>query len=220
MRRPLVGLMLAAMLGLGLAGCSGDDGAQGPPGPQGPAGPAGPTGPSAPGPTGSATGDLTGTISSIAIDSAAGQTITVTFSLKDAAGLPVVGAETKNFEFHVAKLIPGTTSKPTVWQSYINSSVGTSVRVLRANAERAKPVPVAGSPGVYTYKFCTPLAAVASFIYYGSGSQPAGTCSSTVVANSGALSGAAWDAVRPTIDVAYNANATTRLAIAGREGHR
>jgi OmcA/MtrC family decaheme c-type cytochrome len=154
----------------------------------------------------------------VAIDGAAGQTITVTFSLKDKAGLAVVGAEAKNFEFHVAKLIPGTTSKPTAWQSYINSSVGTSVRVLRANAERAKPVPVAGSPGVYTYKFCTPLASVASFIYYGSGTEPSGSCASTVVSRSGTLSGAAWDAVRPTIDVAYNANATTRLAISGRDG--
>ncbi len=50
MRRSMIGLMLAAMLGLGLAGCSGDDGAQGPPGAQGPAGPEGPAGP--PGPSG------------------------------------------------------------------------------------------------------------------------------------------------------------------------
>jgi OmcA/MtrC family decaheme c-type cytochrome len=210
--------MLAAALGLGLAGCSGDDGAQGPAGPQGPQGDQGPAGPPAPGPTGSATGDLTGTVSSIAIDSAAGQKITVTFSLKDAAGLAVVGAEQKNFEFHVAKLIPGTTAQPTSWQSYINSSVGSTVRVLRANAERGKPTAVAGSPGVYTYTFCTPLASVASFIYYGSGSEPAGSCSTTAVSTSGVLSGAAWDAVKGSIDVAYNANATTRLAIAGRDG--
>jgi OmcA/MtrC family decaheme c-type cytochrome len=214
-------LVLAAMLGIGLVGCSGDDGAPGatgPQGPTGPAGPTGPTGPAAPGPSGSATGDLTGTITAITIDSAAGQKITVTFTLKDAAGLPVEGAEAKNFEFHVAKLIPATTAKPASWQSYINSSVSGSAKVLRANAERAKPTAVAGSTGTYKYTFCTPLASVASFQYYGSGTEPAGSCSSTVVANAGVLSGAAWDAIKGTLDLAYSANATTRLAIAGRDG--
>ena len=137
MRKSLLGLALAAILGVGLVGCSGDDGAPGatgPQGPQGPQGPAGPTGPAAPGPSGSATGDLTGAITAITIDSAAGQKITVTFTLKDAAGLPVAGAEAKNFEFHVAKLIPATTAKPASWQSYINSSVSGSAKVLRATA--------------------------------------------------------------------------------------
>ncbi len=220
MRRPLVGLMLAAMLGLGLAGCSGDDGAQGPPGPQGPAGPAGPPGPSAPGPTGSATGDLTGTLSAVTIDSAAGQKVTVTFSLKDAEGLAVVGAEAKNFEFHISKLIPATSDKPAYWQSYVNRSdqEGSGAKVIAGGTERGKPTAVAGSPGVYTYTFCTPLGAVASFIYYGSGNEPAGSCSSTAVGNAGAISSPAWDAIKGTLDLAFNANATTRVAIAGRDG--
>ena len=221
MRKPLLGLVLAAMLGVGLVGCSGDDGpagAQGPTGPAGPTGPTGPSGPPAPGPSGSADGDLTGTITAITVDSAAGQKITVTFTLKDAAGLPVAGAEAKNFEFHVAKLIPGTAAKPTSWQSYINSSVSGNAKVLRANAERAKPTAVAGSTGTYKYTFCTPLASVASFQYYGSGTEPAGSCSSTVIANAGVLSGAAWDAIKGTLDLAYNPSATTRLAIAGRDG--
>jgi OmcA/MtrC family decaheme c-type cytochrome len=212
--------MLAAMLGLGLAGCSGDDGAQGPPGPQGPAGPAGPPGPPAPGPTGSATGDLTGTVSAVTIDSAAGQKVTVTFSLKDAAGLAVVGAEAKNFEFHISKLIPATSAKPAYWQSYVNRSdqEGSGPAVLAGGTERGKPTAVAGSPGVYTYTFCTPLGAVASFIYYGSGNEPAGSCSAAAVGNAGPISGPAWDAIKGTLDLAFNASATTRVAIAGRDG--
>jgi len=211
------------MLGVGLVGCSGDDGAQGPAGtqgPAGPAGPAGPTGPAAPGPSGSATGDLSGTISAISIDSSAGQKVTVTFSLKDAAGLAVVGAEAKNFEFHLSKLIAATTSKPAYWQSYINRSdqEGAGARVLAGGGERGKPTAVAGQTGVYRYTFCTPLAAVASFQYYGSGTEPAGSCSSTVVENAGPLSGAAWDSIKGTLDLAFSPASTTRLAIAGRDG--
>jgi OmcA/MtrC family decaheme c-type cytochrome len=214
-----VALLAGALLGA----CSGDDGAQGPagaPGPQGPAGPPGPPGPGVTPPPGSPAGDLTGTIQSIAVDSAAGQKVTVTFALKDAAGLAVVGAEAIDFEFGITKLIPATTSKPAYWQSYVNRSVQTNsnpgVRVLAAGVERGKPAAVAGQPGVYTYTMCTPLAAVATFQYYGSGSEPQGSCSTTAVGTAGALSGAGWDAVKGSLDLAYNASATTRLVIAGR----
>jgi OmcA/MtrC family decaheme c-type cytochrome len=144
----------------------------------------------------------------------------VTFTLKDSAGLAVAGAEAKNFEFHLAKLIPASTTKPTYWQSYINRSdqEGTGAKVIAGGAERGKPVAVAGSTGTYKYTFCTPLAAVASFQYYGSGTEPAGSCSSTVVANAGVINSAAWNALKGTLDLAYNANASTRLAIAGRDG--
>jgi hypothetical protein len=220
MRKSFYVLGMALALSLGLAGCGGDDGAAGAPGAQGPAGPPGPPGPGAASPTGSPTGDLTGTIQAITIDSAAGQKVTVTFALKDAAGNPVVGAEAVDFEFGLAKLVPATTAKPASWQSYVNRSVQTNsnpgVRVLAAGVERGKPTVVAGETGVYRYTMCTPLASVAAFQYYGSGSEPAGSCSTTAVATSGALSGAGWDAVRGSLDLAYNASATTRLVIAGR----
>lgn len=222
MRQTLLKLGAVAMVALGVVACSGDDGAQGPAGPAGPPGATGPTGPTGPGvtpPTGSATGSLTGTINSVTIDSAAGQKVTVTFTLKDADGNLVAGAQDKNFEFQLAKLIPATSTKPTNWQSYINrSDQEGGAKTFTGGAERGKPVAVAGQSGVYSYTFCTPLASVASFLYYGSGTEPAGSCDSTAVANAGVLSSAAWNAVRPTLNLAYDAAATTRLAILGRDG--
>jgi hypothetical protein len=90
--------------------------------------------------------------------------------------------------------------------------------VIAGGAERGKPTAVAGSPGVYRYTFCTPLAAVATFRYHGRGTEPAGNCPSTAVANSGVISIAAWDAFKGSLDLAASANATTRVAIAGRDG--
>jgi OmcA/MtrC family decaheme c-type cytochrome len=143
----------------------------------------------------------------------------VTFTLKDAAGLPVVGAETKGFDFHIAKLIPASATGPAHWQSYVNRSTrgfsGTGTNVFAATYERGSPVAVAGTPGTYTYTFCTPLATVATFQYYGSGTEPAGSCSTTAVSRSGQLAGAAWDGVKGGLDLAYSASATTRIAIAG-----
>lgn len=222
MNRPLRGWTLAALLTLGLAGCGGDDGAQGPAGPPGPTGPAGPgaappTVAVVPGNTAATATQYNGTLSSVTISSAGA--VTVTFSLTDTAGLPVTGAEVKNFEFQLAKLVPATVTKPAYWQSYINRSEqeGT-VKVFAGGAERGLPTAVANTPGAYTYTFCTPLTAVATFQYYGSGTAPAGSCSSTAVANAGVISSPAWDAIRPTLDLAYNPAATTRLAILGRDG--
>jgi OmcA/MtrC family decaheme c-type cytochrome len=219
MKRSWVRLGACIALALSLAACSGDDGAAGPAGPPGPQGPSGPQGPGAPGPAGSATGDLTGRITAISIDGAAGQRLTVTFSLQDAAGLAVAGAETKNFEFQLAKQVAANNARPAYWQSYINRSdqEGSGPAVFAGAPERGMPTPVAGQPGVYSYTFCTPLAAVATFQYYGSGAgEPAG-CAARV-ANAGAISGAAWDAFRPTLNLAYDAAATTRLTIVGRDG--
>jgi OmcA/MtrC family decaheme c-type cytochrome len=161
--------------------------------------------------------DYVGTLSSVTISPAGA--VTVNFSLTDTAGMPVTGAEVKNFEFQIAKLVPATATKPAYWQSYINRSEqeGT-VKTFTGGAERGKPVAVAGTPGAYTYTFCTPLAAVATFQYYGSGTEPAGSCSTTAVGRSGVIASPAWDAVRPTLDLAYNPAATTRLAILGRDG--
>lgn len=214
MKRPVLGWALAAMLVLGLAGC-GDDGDTGPAGPSGPPGPEGPPGQGVT-PTGSPTGQLNGSVSSVTID---GGTVTVRFTLKDGEGQSVAGAEEKNFEFQLAKLVPATTARPAYWQSYINrSSQGASAKVFVGGAERGKPTAVADSAGEYEYTFCTPLAAVASFQYYGSGTEPAGSCSSSVVSNSGEIGSAAWDAVKATLDLSFDPAATTRLAIAGRDG--
>jgi OmcA/MtrC family decaheme c-type cytochrome len=222
MRKSFYVLGAALALSFGLFGCGGDDGDPGPQGAPGVAGPPGPPGPGGggAGTAGSPAGDLTGTVQSITIDSAAGQKVTVTFALKDAAGNPVVGAEASEFDFGVAKLVPATTAKPASWQSYINRSTrgfsGTGQPVLAATQERGRPTAVAGQTGVYQYTMCTPLASVATFQYYGSGTEPAGSCATAAVARSGVLSGAGWDAVKGGLDLAYNASATTRLVIVGR----
>lgn len=219
--RRLFALTAAALLTLGIAGCGGDDGATGPQGPAGAPGATGPEGPPGPGavPTANATGDLTGAITAVTIDSANNQKVTVTFTLKDSAGLPVVGAEAKNFEFQVAKRVAANNSRPAFWQSYINRSdqEGAGAVVFIGGPERAKPTAVAGETGVYQYTFCTPLGAAATFQYYGSGnSEPAGC--GALVANAGAISGAAWDAFKATLNLAYEAGATTRITILGRDG--
>jgi OmcA/MtrC family decaheme c-type cytochrome len=220
MKKRLIGLALAAMLGIGLAGCSGDDGPAGPPGAQGPAGPAGPPGPqgppgTTPPPTAAAVGDLTGAVTALTIDSATGLA-TVTFSVKDAAGVPVTGA--RNFEFTIAKLIPATSTKPAYWQSYINRSVQATggVNVLRAVGERRTATEV--EPGVYRYTFCTSLTAAASFKYYGSGNEPAGSCDSAAVGRSGVLNSPAAGPILAALDLAYTPSATHRIAIANRDG--
>lgn len=220
MKKSLWGLGLAALLAVGMAGCGGDDGdpgPAGPTGPTGPAGPAGPPGPEAPGPTGSATGDLNGAITAVSIDAATGIT-TVTFSLKDAAGQAVAGAT--NFEFTAAKLIPATTSAPAHWQSYINRSVQATggARVLRAVGERRVATEV--EPGVYTYSFCTSLTAAAGFKYYGSGTEPAGSCDTSAVGRSGVLDSPAAGPILAGLDLAYTPASTHRIAIASRGGPR
>lgn len=220
--RKYVPLIALVALAAGMAGCEGDDGktgAQGPAGPGGPPGPTGPTGPGVPGPVGSRLGDLSGQVTQVTIDDAAGQKVTVQFTLKDAAGLPVTDADTNNFEFQVAKLVPASTSKPQYWQSYINRSDGDdpgSTKVLLGGPERAKPTLVDATTGTYEYTFCTSLATVSSFIYYGDPAAPA-DCAA-LVANAGEMTSAAWAAVEPTIDIGYDADAPTRLTIVGRDG--
>ena len=49
-------------------------------------------------------------ITAVNINAAAGQLVTVTFTLKDAAGAPVAGAEEKNFDFYLAKRVAGNNS--------------------------------------------------------------------------------------------------------------
>ncbi len=223
-RGKLATITAVAMLAAGFAGCSGDNGADGPAGPAGPAGPTGPTGPAGPpappppGPVGSATGDLTGTVTDVSITNNSAL-VTVTFDLKDAAGLAVVGAEAKNFEFQIAKLVDANDTRPAYWQSYVNRSnlEDGGIAVLAGGAERGKPTATA-TPGRYTYTFCTDLDAVKDFQYYGSGLEPAGSCSSSAVGNGGAIAGAFWDSFKTTLDLDYDPNAVTRIAILGRDG--
>jgi OmcA/MtrC family decaheme c-type cytochrome len=158
-------------------------------------------------------------VTSISVNTSASAIVTVTFSLKDAGGVPVVGAEAKNFDFQIAKLMPASTSRPAYWQSYINRSESDAANVFVAATERTKPKAVDGQPGVYTYTFCTDLDQVKNYLYYGSGTEPAtGACPTTVVSRSGPLSGSAWDAFRPSLSLAYDPAATTRVTLVGRDG--
>jgi OmcA/MtrC family decaheme c-type cytochrome len=170
-----------------------------------------------PGNTAATATQYMGALSAVTINAAGA--VTVNFSLTDAAGLPVTGAEAKNFEFQIAKLVPARPpSLPTGRATSTAPRATVRVTVFEGGNERGRPVAVAGTPGAYTYTFCTPLAAVATFQYYGSGTEPAGSCSTTAVGRSGVIASPAWDAVRPTLDLAYNPAATTRLAILGRDG--
>jgi OmcA/MtrC family decaheme c-type cytochrome len=219
----LASIALAAMLATGIAGCDGDDGkdgAQGPAGPSGPAGPTGPTGPEGPpapppaGPTGSPTGDLNGAITGVTISNSS-KIVTVQFTLNDAAGLGVTGA--RNFEFFIQKLVPATGDAPAYWQSYINRSYrsGTSPYVLAAAGERGVATEV--SPGVYSYTFCTDIEMVETFKYYSTATGPA-SCLPLIQSPGATLSGAAWTALEPTLELAYDPTATHRIAIAARDG--
>jgi OmcA/MtrC family decaheme c-type cytochrome len=226
--RTLAPLFAMLALAVGMAGCEGDDGQQGPAGPAGPSGPTGPTGPTgggggtgATGATGTADGDLSGEISSITIDSATSGTVTVQFTLKDANGSPAVGAEAKNFEFQIAKYVPPNTERPGYWQSYVNRSEQdepTTAKVFVGGPERGLPTPVEGQPGTYSYTFCTQLANVATYQYFGSGAgEP--TCATGVsVANAGPIASAAWDSFKTTLDLAYDPAAEHRITILGRDG--
>ena len=216
-RRPWYQLAATCLLAAVLAGCGGDDGAPGPAGPKGDTGDTGAEGP--PGSTGgatiaSATGDLRGAVTGVSIDSTTG-IASVTFTVRDAAGVPVTGA--KNFEFTAAKLIAATSTQPAHWQSYINRSTQATggAKVLRAVGERRPATEVA--PGEYSYSFCTSLTAAASFKYYGSGTEPAGSCDSTAVGRSGVLDSAAALPVLAGLDMAYAPGAVHRIAIANRD---
>ncbi len=157
---------------------------------------------------------MDGAITAVSIDAATG-IATVTFSVRSAAGVPVTGAT--NFEFTAAKLIPATNSRPARWQSYLNRSVqlnASSARVLRAVGERRVATEV--EPGVYRYAFCTSLTTAATFKYYGSGTEPAGSCNTAAVGRSGVLSSAAALPILAALDLAYAPDAVHRIGIAGR----
>jgi len=226
MRKSLFVLGAAFAFALSLAGCGGDDGAAGPPGPTGATGPAGPAGPAGPpgtgtgGTAGSPDGDLSGTITAVTIDAANNQKVTVTFSLKDAGGVPVVGAEAKNFEFQVGKRVPASATKPAYWQSYINRSDQEDTGPSSSSAARAcqayRGSRFAGRVPVHVLHTARAAAAIQ---YYGSG-VPESTACAAVVPNSGAITGAAWDSFKGTLNLAYDAAATTRLTIVGRDGAR
>jgi OmcA/MtrC family decaheme c-type cytochrome len=225
----LVPAVFAAVLAI--AGCEGDDGDTGPAGPQGPEGPAGPAGPAGPPgpegppgtgvePIGEAVGTLDGAITGVEIDTTASAIVTVTFEVADAAGMPVSGLT--NFEFTIAKLIPAG-NQPAYWQSYINRSVleDEGVKVLRAAGERATATTaskvVEVEPGVYEYTLGTDIDAAVDFIYYGNDDPAPPVPGDTIgVGSSGVLDSAAWDAVKPTLDLAFDPAAVHRIGIAGR----
>ena len=152
-------LLVSATLvaALALAGCEGDDGRDGAPGPAGPAGPPGPPGTGVdPGaPVGDPAGVLSGTITGVAIDTAASAFVTVTFEVTDAAGAPVSGLT--QFEAGISKLVTPAGDRP-YWQSYINRETPfRPTTVLWAYVENGEAIEI--EPGVYEYTMSTDLEA-------------------------------------------------------------
>ncbi|CAG4883520.1 conserved exported protein of unknown function [Georgfuchsia toluolica] len=141
--KTLIRLGLVMLIAGTLAGC-GDDGSNGSPGAtgaQGPAGPAGPAGQDAVATVAVASNTATPTSASTAAWAALAPQVTVqsvtiasapvvNFTVKDAAGNPVVGLGNKsqsatatvasltNLGFTLAKLVPGTNGAPSKWVSY------------------------------------------------------------------------------------------------------
>ncbi len=110
----------AAGVALLLAACSGSTGPQGATGPAGPQGPPGPPGPGAVSAVEITTASsITGTISSVAIDSPP----VVKFSLADQNGVPLKGLPAADIGWVIAKLIPGVNGEASAWQSYIYHTV-------------------------------------------------------------------------------------------------
>ena len=214
----LAAITLAAMLAGGIAGCSdgkdGVDGAEGQQGPQGPIGPAGPPGPAAPGPIGTPAGELTGGITAIDIDTTASAIVTVTFSINDADGLPVSGANT--FRYQIAKLVPATDFRPAYWQSYVNYSRSNDAGgVLWSRPEEAAATEI--EPGVYQYTFGTDLDSVADYVYYGSGDEPIDAGDVGLGSNGGLITNPAMLAEIDSRDWTYDPQATHRIVIIGRD---
>jgi OmcA/MtrC family decaheme c-type cytochrome len=231
-RVPLIAML--ALAAFGMAGCDGDDGRDGSdgsnglPGPTGPAGPTGPTGPAGPSPEvpGSSSGLLRGGITDITID--AGK-VTVEFNITDKAGNPVTLATPTELEFGIAKLLPSTALRPMYWQSLVQYSTGTdsatSAKVLRPSTERGSTdasvatrgdvLPVAGQPGTYSYSFCTNVADIGTFKYFGNtGAPSAAACG--VNAGAGEITNAAGVAILGAMNLGFDPAATYRLYIGSR----
>jgi len=102
-----------------LAACSGSTGATGATGPQGPQGPQGPPGVGISAVDVSTASSITGTISSVTIDSPP----VVKFSLADQNGVPLKGLPASDIGWVIAKLTPGTNGNAATWQSYIYHTV-------------------------------------------------------------------------------------------------
>ncbi len=177
MKRPLIGLGLAAMLVFGLAGCSGDDGAQGPAGPAGPSGPAGPPGQDA---------TQTVKISELTAEQWASLTINgqvtkvtiasppvVEFKLSDQNGKPIVGIGTNtstsggvtsysNIRFELAKLTLGTAGSPDEWISYIVVA-NDGVTPSRPDTDRNGTLKDNGN-GTYAYTFARDVTKVKDIV--------------------------------------------------------
>jgi len=222
---------MLALAAFGMAGCDGDDGRDGStglPGPEGPAGPTGPTGPAAPSPEipGVSDGLLRGGISDITID--AGK-VTVEFNITDQAGNPVTLATPTEFEFGITKLMPRTDLRPMYWQNLVQYSTGTdsatSAKVLRPSTERGSTdaavatrgdiVAVAGQPGTYSYTFCTNVADVGTFKYFGAPGAPTATACG-VNAGAGEITNAAGVAILGAMNLAFDEAATYRLYVGSR----
>jgi OmcA/MtrC family decaheme c-type cytochrome len=172
-RVPLAAAVTIAALAL-LAGCKGDTGPQGPPGPPGPGGDGGTGGavinipPNSQAPTSASSAAWAAlqpqvTVQSVAISSAP----VVNFTVKDAAGNPIVGLGNTsqsatatlpgytNLAFSVAKLVPFADGAPSRWVSYIVTTVPTTTAAAapsRPSTDNTGTLADHGD-GTYTYTF-------------------------------------------------------------------
>ncbi|CAG4883519.1 conserved exported protein of unknown function [Georgfuchsia toluolica] len=222
----LIRLGLVMLIAGTLAGC-GDDGSNGSPGAtgaQGPAGPAGPAGQDAVATVAVASNTATPTSASTAAWAALAPQVTVqsvtiasapvvNFTVKDAAGNPVVGLGNTsqsatatvpsypNLAFALAKLVPGTSGAPSKWVSYIVTTVPTKNATTGAITASVPTRPSSDNTGTlvdngngsYTYTFYRDITKIKDEVAAATLTAP------NVAADLG--------------DLTYNANAVHRLVI-------
>jgi len=149
-------LLTLALVVSFLAGCSGDDGDDGEPGETVIIGLL---------PASSAT-SLDIDIDEVEVNSAP----VVTFSARDASGVPIAGLTTSHVRFNIAKLVPGSMGNPNNWQNYINRErSGAGGTFLQGHYERIEDNLEDLGNGQYRYTFGTditdPAATVGNISY-------------------------------------------------------
>lgn len=162
--RSCLGSGSALILGLSMflpLGCSdGSDGAPGPQGPQGPAGPAAIDASTA-SPETLASLDVVSEVTGISIASPP----VVTFTVKTAQGVPIVGlaslweASNSFIRFTLTKLVPGENGDPDTWVAYTRSATSGA-----PSTDNGASV-VDNDDGSYTFTFATDVTALATVSY-------------------------------------------------------
>jgi OmcA/MtrC family decaheme c-type cytochrome len=141
-------------------------------------------------------------------------TIEVSFSVIDPVTGQGVPGLTDDFEYTIAKWIPGDGRNAGYWQSYINRSrlQPDGVNVLRAAGERRPATDLGG--GNYSYTFATNFgsAGVGTFRYYGNAGAP----ENPGTGQSGVITSPAGLAVLETLNLAWEPEAVHRIGIVSR----